>query len=98
MLISLYLLYKSGEFYPVLLSLLILFLSSTNNQKFAYVIFVILEIIYFNQKNKSEELGVDFKPYEKEIRQLLLKKDPSVLYKVSSLFIFQFHISYFRLF
>lgn len=68
--------------------MLIILLSTTNHQKLSYLFFIILEIVYINRSSHYvKEPEVTFKSYEQEIRQYLMKKDPSVLYKVDLFFI-----------
>jgi hypothetical protein len=88
-LIAIYLLYQRKSFLPIIISSCGYFLSAYHHTKLSYAFFFMLEFLYFfgSQPKEIDEDSVQFKPYEKEIRQYLLKKDPSLLHKVDSLLV-----------
>jgi hypothetical protein len=88
-LIALYLLYQRKSFLPIILSSCGYLLSSYHHTKLSYAFFFMIEFLYFfgSQPKEIDHEIIQFKPYEREIRQYLLKKDPSLLHKVDNLLV-----------
>jgi hypothetical protein len=90
--LALYLFYQRGILFPTFLSICGVVLQFNQQEKLTYLFFFLLEISFFfssgssrSQRNEIDSEIVQFKPYEAEIRQYLLQKDPSLLHRVDGL-------------
>jgi hypothetical protein len=92
--LALYLFYQRGTIFPTFLSLCGVILQFNQQEKLSYLFFFLLEAIFFfssaksrQERNEIDSELIQFKPYEAEIRQYLLQKDPSLLHKVDGLLV-----------
>ena len=83
----LYMLRHKNTFSSFLVLLLDAYLRYQGALKISYLLFFIQAIFCVKRLLEKDEIELHFKPFEKEIRRLLLSKDPAILHEVDGMLV-----------